>query len=188
MSSGEQNVEFREPESGAGLEAVRAWAFEKAREEPLKYAAWLALNAVTESVTSLQGLLEPGDKAAEEWAGEATQGGKQFAYAMWLALDATVNGLCSPQDKLPPVERWDRIKRTAHLKDQHGDREESSPRQRWWTAGHTRVWPAVHHNGARPGRPPPCPARRRKCAFCPSLNGSGELVRDLARSTAVMRA
>lgn len=89
MSSGELNVEFKEPESVADLEAIRGWAFEKAREEPLKYATWLALNAVTESVTTLQGLLEPRDKAAEEWAGEATQGGKQFAYAMWLALNAT---------------------------------------------------------------------------------------------------
>jgi len=85
---------------------------------------WLALNAVAESVTSLQGLLEPRDKAAEESAGEAAQGGKQFAYAMWLALDAAVNGLCSLQDKLQPAERWDRI-RIAHMKDQHGDREDS---------------------------------------------------------------
>jgi hypothetical protein len=81
MSSGEQNVEFKEPESGADLKAIRSWAFEKAREEPLKYATWLALNAVIDSVTSLQGLLEPRDKAVEEWAGEATQGGKQFAHA-----------------------------------------------------------------------------------------------------------
>jgi hypothetical protein len=114
-----------EPESGADLEAIRTWAFEKAREEPLKYATWLALNAVTDSVTSLQGLLEPTDKAVEEWAGEATRGGKQLAYATWLALDATVNGLGSLQDKLQPVERWDRIKRIAHMKDQHGDTEES---------------------------------------------------------------
>jgi hypothetical protein len=119
------SVEFKEPESGADLEAIRVWAFEKAREEPLKYATWLALNAAADSVTSLQGLLEPGDKAAEEWAGEATQGGKQLAYAMWLALDATVNGLGSLQDKLQSAERWDRIKRTAHTKDQHRDREES---------------------------------------------------------------
>jgi hypothetical protein len=125
MSSGEQNVEFKGPESGADLEAIRVWAFEKAREEPLKYATWLALNAVTDSVTSLQGLLEPRDKAVEEWAGEATHGGKQFPYAIWLALDATVNGLCSLQDKLQLAERWDRIKRTAHIKDQHGDRDES---------------------------------------------------------------
>jgi hypothetical protein len=125
MSSGEQNAEFKESENGADLESIRVWAFEKAREEPLKYATWLALNAVTDSVTSLQGLLEPRDKAAEEWAGEATQGGKQLAYAMWLALDATVNGLCSLQENLQPVERWERIKRTAHMKDQHGVGEEN---------------------------------------------------------------
>jgi hypothetical protein len=37
-SSGGQNAEFEEPESGADLEAVRSWAFETARKEPLKYA------------------------------------------------------------------------------------------------------------------------------------------------------
>ena len=125
MSSGEQNVEFKAPESDAGLEAVRVWAFEKAREEPLKYAAWLALNAVTDGVASLQGLLEPGDMAVEEWAGEAMQGGRQLAYATWLSLEATVNGLGSLQDKLQPAERWDRIKRIAHTQDRHGGTEEN---------------------------------------------------------------
>jgi hypothetical protein len=123
--TGKEQVQFKEPGSDADLKAVRAWAFEKAREEPLKYAAWLALNAVSDGVTSLQGLLEPRDKAVEDWAGEATQGGRQFAYATWLALDATVNGLGSLQDKLQPVERWGRIKRIAHMKDQHGGREET---------------------------------------------------------------
>jgi hypothetical protein len=123
--SGEQNAEFKEPESGADLEAIRSWAFEKAKEEPLKYATWLVLNAAADSVTSLQGLLAPRDKAAEEWAGEALQGGKQLAYALWLAPDAGVNGLCSLQDKLQPVERWGRIRRTAHMKSRRGDREES---------------------------------------------------------------
>jgi hypothetical protein len=106
-------VSSTEPKSDADLKAIGTWAFETAREEPLKYATWLALNAVTDGVTSLQGLLEPGDKAVEDWACEATQGGKKFAYATWLALDAAVNGLCSLQDRLQPAERWDRIKRIA---------------------------------------------------------------------------
>ena len=117
--TGKEQVQFKEPGSDADLEAVRVWAFEKAREEPLKYAAWLALNAVSDGVASLQGLLVPRNKAVEDWAGEATQGGEQFAYATWLALDATVNGLCSLQGKLQPVERWVRIKRIAYRKDQH---------------------------------------------------------------------
>jgi hypothetical protein len=59
VSSGEQNAEFREPETGTGLKATGTRAFKKAREEPLKYATWLALNAVTDGVTSLQGRVLP---------------------------------------------------------------------------------------------------------------------------------
>jgi hypothetical protein len=115
-------VSFREPEGDADLEAIGTWAFETARGEPLKYATWLALNAVADGVTGLQGLLEPRGKAVEDWACEATQGGEQFADAAWLALDATVNGLCSLQDKFQPAEQWDRIKRIALMKDQRQDR------------------------------------------------------------------
>jgi hypothetical protein len=117
-SRGGQNAEFKGPESRADPEAFRSWAFEKAREEPLKYATWLTLNAATESVTSLQRLLEPGDREVEEWASEATQGGRQLAYATWLALDATINGLCSLQEKLPHAERWGWFRRVAHMKNQ----------------------------------------------------------------------
>ena len=125
MSNGEQSAELKEPESGATLEAIRSWAFEAARVELLKYAAWLTLNAAADSVTSLQSLLEPGDREVEEWAGKATHGGNQLAYATWLALDATVSGLCSLQEKLQHAERWGGIRRIAHMKSQRADREEN---------------------------------------------------------------